>query len=167
MASPFFFVKKKDGKLHLVQDFRKLNKITVKNAYPLPLISDLLNQLRGARYFTKLDVWWGYNNVRIKKGDEWKAAFCTNHGLFKPLVMFFGLMNSPLTFQTMMNEIFQDLIAEGVVCIYLNEILIFSKTLAEHRRVTRLVLERLRQHHLYLKPEKCEFEKTQIEDVRL
>src|ERR687896_2318023 len=123
MASPFFFVKKKDGKLHLVQDFRKLNKITVKNAYPLPLISDLLNQLWGAWYFTKLDVRWGYNNVRIKKGDEWKAAFHTNHGLFEPLVMFFGLMNSPLTFQTMMNEIFQDLISEGVVCIYLNDIL--------------------------------------------
>src|SRR5918999_558660 len=167
MASPFFFVKKKDGKLRPVQDYRKLNKITVKNAYPLPLISDLLNQLRGARYFTKLDVRWGYNNVRIKKGDEWKAAFRTNRGLFEPLVMFFGLMNSPSTFQTMMNEIFQDLISEGVVCIYLDDILIFSKTLAEHRRVTRLVLERLRQHHLYLKPEKCEFEKTRIEYLGL
>src|SRR6266536_5875721 len=103
MASPFFFVKKKDGKLRPVQDYRKLNKITVKNVYPLPLISDLLNQLRGARYFTKLDVRWGHNNVRIKKGDEWKVAFHTNRGLFEPL-------NSPSTFQTMMNEIFQDLI---------------------------------------------------------
>ena len=105
--------------------------------------------------------------MRIKKGDEWKVAFHTNHGLFEPLVMFFGLMNSPLTFQTMMNEIFQDLIAEGIVCIYLDNILIFSKTLEEHRRVTCLVLERLRQHHLYLKPEKCKFEKTRIEYLGL
>jgi hypothetical protein len=167
MASPFFFVKKKDGKLRPVQDYRKLNLVTVKNAYPLPLISDLINQLRGAHYFTKLDVRWGYNNVRIKEGDEWKAAFRTNRGLFEPLVMFFGLTNSPATFQTMMNEIFQDLIMDGVVSIYLDDILIFTKTLDEHRRITRLVLERLRQHHLYLKPEKCEFEKTQIEYLGL
>jgi hypothetical protein len=167
MASPFFFVKKKDGRLRPVQDYRKLNLVTVKNAYPLPLISDLINQLRGARYFTKLDVRWGYNNVRIKKGDEWKAAFRTNRGLFEPLVMFFGLTNSPATFQTMMNEVFQDLIAKGNVAIYLDDILIFSKTLEEHRRITRLVLERLRQHHLYLKPEKCEFERTRIEYLGL
>jgi len=117
MAAPVFFIKKKDGSLRRVQDYRALNAKTVKNAYPLPLISDLINRLRGARYFTKLDVRWGYNNVRIKEGDEWKAAFRTNRGLFEPLVMFFGLTNSPATFQTMMNEIFQDLISEGVVCV--------------------------------------------------
>src|SRR6266516_5918281 len=114
-----------------------------------------------------MDVWWGYNNMRIKKGDEWKAAFHTNHSLFEPLVMFFGLTNSPATFQTMMNEIFKDLVMEGVVSIYLDNILIFTKTLQEHRRITRLVMERLCQHHLYLKPEKCEFEKTQIEYLGL
>jgi hypothetical protein len=118
-----------------------LNAKTVKNAYPLPLISDLINRLRGACYFTKLDVRWGYNNVHIKEGDEWKAAFRTNRGLFEPLVMFFGLTNSPATFQTMMNEIFQDLISEGVVCVYLDDILIFTETMEEHDRVTRLVLE--------------------------
>src|ERR1700720_4361181 len=95
------FIKKKDGSLRLVQDYRALNTKTIKNVYPLPLISDLINRLRGARYFTKLDVRWGYNNVRIKEGDEWKAAFRTNRGLFEPLVMFFGLTNSPATFQTM------------------------------------------------------------------
>src|SRR6266536_4237312 len=137
MASPFFFIKKKDGRLCPVQDYRKLNLITVKNVYPLPLISDLINQLWGACYFTKLDVQWGYNNVRIKEGDEWKAAFHTNHSLFEPLVMFFGLTNSPATFQTMMNEVFQDLVMEGVMSIYLDDILVFSKTLEEHRRVTR------------------------------
>jgi hypothetical protein len=141
MAAPVFFIKKKDGSLQLVQDYRALNSKTIKNVYPLPLISDLINHLRGARYFTKLDVRWGYNNVRIKEGDEWKAAFHTNQGLFEPLVMFFGLTNSPATFQTMMNDIFQDLISEGVVCVYLDDILIFTETMEEHDRVTHLVLE--------------------------
>ena len=131
----------------------------MKNQYPLPLIDDLVNKLQGARYFTKLDVRWGYNSVRIKEGDEWKAAFRTNWGMFEPLVMFFGLTNSPATFQTMMNDIFADLIAEGQVIIYLDDILIFTKTLEEHRRIVRRVLEKLRNHKLYLKPEKCEFER--------
>ncbi|GLB43461.1 putative retrotransposable element tf2 155 kda protein type 1-like [Lyophyllum shimeji] len=167
MASPVFFIKKKDGSLRLVQDYRALNTIMVKNRYPLPLISELVNNLRGARYFTKLDVRWGYNNVRIKEGDEWKAAFRTNRGLFEPLVMFFGLTNSPATFQTMMNDIFRDLIAQGVVCVYLDDILIYTKTLEEHRRITRIVLDRLREHRLFLKPEKCEFERTEIEYLGL
>src|ERR1700743_2977857 len=113
MASPVFFVKKKDGSLRLVQDYRKLNDMTIKNSYPLPLISDLVNKLSKAKYFTKLDVRWGYNNVRMKEGDEWKAAFRTNRGLFEPLVMFFGLTNSPATFQTMMNDLFKEVIDEG------------------------------------------------------
>ncbi len=131
-ASPFFFVKKKDGMLRPVQDYRKLNEMTIKNRYPLPLISELIDKLRGAKYFTKLDVRFGYNNVRIKEGDEEKAAFRTNQGLFEPTVMFFGLTNSPATFQWMMNDIFRDLIGEGKVTIYLDDILIFSKTLDEH-----------------------------------
>jgi len=106
MAAPVFFIKKKDGSLQLVQDYRALNSIMVKNKYPLLLISELVSQLCGARYFTKLDVCWGFNNVRIKPGDEWKAAFRTNQGLFEPLVMFFGMTNSLATFQTMMNNIF-------------------------------------------------------------
>ena len=82
MASPVFFIKKKDGKLRLVQDYRALNAVTVKNKYLLLLISGLITQLRGAKYFTKLDVRWGFNNVCMKPGDEWKAAFQTNRGLF-------------------------------------------------------------------------------------
>ena len=167
MAAPVFFIKKKDGSLRLVQDYRALNAKTIKNVYPLPLISDLINRLRGARYFTKLDVRWGYNNVRIKEGDEWKAAFWTNHGLFEPLVMFFGLTNSPATFQTMMNDIFQDLISEGVVCVYLDDILIFTESMEEHNRITRLVLERLREYKLYLWHDKCEFAQTTIEYLGL
>ncbi len=151
--------KKKDGSLRPVQDYRLLNSITVKNKYPLPLVDDLVQRLKGARYFTKLDVRWGYNNIRIKEGDEWKAVFRTNRGLFEPLVMFFGLTNSPATFQTMMNDIFADLIGEGVVCVYMDDILVFAETREELSRVTRIVLERLRKHKLYLKAEKCEFER--------
>jgi len=106
MAAPVFFIKKKDGSLRLVQDYQALNSMTVKNKYPLSLISELVSQLHRARYFTKLDVRWSFNNIRIKSGDEWKAAFWTNRGLFEPLVMFFGMTNSPATFQTMINDIF-------------------------------------------------------------
>jgi hypothetical protein len=150
MASPVFFIKKKDGSLPLVQDYRMLNEMTSKNKYPLPLIPELINQLRRAKYFTKLDVRWGFNNVHIKEGDEWKAVFRMNRGLFEPLVMFFSLTNSPATFQTMMNEIFIDMISEGVVVVYLDDILIFTKTLDEHWQVTRRVLGRLAEHELFL-----------------
>ena len=111
-ASAFFFIKKKDGRLRPIQDYQKLNNITVKNQYPLPLISELIDKLKTVKYFTKLDIRWGYNNIRMKEGDEWKAAFRTNRGLFEPLVMFFGLTNSPATFQTMMNHLFRDLLIE-------------------------------------------------------
>ncbi|SJL05728.1 uncharacterized protein ARMOST_09064 [Armillaria ostoyae] len=163
MASPFFFVKKKNGTLRPVQDYRKLNEMTIKNRYPLPLISELMDKLGSAKYFTKLDVRWGYNNVCIKKDDEWKAAFRTNRRLFEPTIMFFGLTNSPATFQWMMNDIFKDLIATGKVTVYLDDILIFSKTLEEHQRITRHVLELLRKHKLFLKTEKCEFEVLETE----
>ncbi|KAG5732291.1 hypothetical protein E4T56_gene11371 [Termitomyces sp. T112] len=121
MASLVFFIKKKDGSLQLVQDYWVLNAITVKNCYSLPLISKLINNLQSVQYFTKLDVWWGYNNVCIQKGDEWKAAFQTNQGLFELLIMFFKLTNSPATFQTMMNNIFWDLIVESVLYLKLEK----------------------------------------------
>jgi hypothetical protein len=158
-----FFVKKKDSALCLVQDYRTLNAMTVKNKYPLPLIPELIAKLRGAKYFTKLDVCWGFNNVRIKEGDKWKAAFRTNRGLFEPLVMFFGLTNSLVTFQTMMDKIFEELISEGIVVVYLDDILIFTETLEEHREITRRVMEVLQKHKLYLCLDKCKFEKTTVE----
>ena len=137
MASPFFFVGKKDGKLRPCQDYRYLNEHTIKNAYPLPLISELLDKLKGARRFTKLDVRWGYNNVRIRDGDQWKAAFKTNKGLFEPTVMFFGMCNSPATFQAMMDNIFADLIDGNIVIIYMDDVFIFArdeKTLTENTK---------------------------------
>jgi Reverse transcriptase (RNA-dependent DNA polymerase) len=106
-ASPFFFVKKKDGRLQPCQDYRYLNDWTVKNTYPLPLILEIMNKLKGAKYFSKFDVQWGYNNVWIQSEDEWKAAFKTNQGLYEPTVMFFRMCNSPVTFQAMMDEIFK------------------------------------------------------------
>ena len=106
-VSPFFFIKKKDGKLCPVQDYRKLNEYTIKNKYPLPLIPDLIAQVKDAWIFTKFDIRWGYNNVHIKEGDQHKAAFKMKYGLFEPNVMYFGLTNSPATFQAMIDHLFQ------------------------------------------------------------
>jgi len=141
MTAPVFFIKKKDGSLQLVQDYQALNSMMVKNKYPLSLISELVLQLCRARYFTKLDVCWGFNNVCIKPRDEWKVAFWTNQALFKPLVMFFGMTNSPATFQTMMNDIFRDLIVEGIMVVYLDNILIFTRTEEEHAKAIRWILQ--------------------------
>src|SRR6202040_1325242 len=163
LASPFFFVKKKDGKLRPTQDYRKLNEATIKNRYLLPLISELVDRLRGAKVFTKMDVRWGYNNIRIKEGDEWKAAFRTNVGLFEPTVMFFGLMNSPATFQNFMNHIFKDLIHQCVVSVYMDDILIHTTTHSQHQQIVKEVLRILRDNDLFLKPEKSIFHADDVE----
>ena len=163
MASPFFFVKKKDGKLRPCQDYQYLNDWTVKNAYPLPLISDIMDKLKGAKYFTKFDVQWGYNNIRIKKGDKWKTAFKTNRALFEPTVMFFGMCNSPTTFQAMMDRTFEDILEGGFVLIYMDDILIFAHTKEHLEQLTKQVLQHLQENDLYLKPKKCEFNKEHIE----
>ena len=114
--------------------------------------------------FTKFDIHWGYNNIRIKKGDEWKAAFITPRGLFEPTVMFFGLTNSPATFQSMMNHIFREEIYEGWLIIYMDDMLIATKDNMEfHRKCVLRVLRKLQEHDLYLKPQKCEFHKEKIE----
>jgi hypothetical protein len=139
----------------------------VKNCYTLPLLLNIINKLRNTKIFTKFDVCWGYHNVRIKEGDEWKAAFITNQDLFKPHVMFFGLTNLPATFQALMNAIFADLIAEGKVAVYLDDILIWSSTLEKHRKIIHEVLQCLEEHNLYLWPEKCEFEQSHVDYLRL
>ena len=149
-ACSFFFIDKKDGKLCPVQDYRPLNAITKKNAAPIPLIPELVDKLLGARFFTKLDVRWGYNNVRIREGDEHKTAFKTPMGLFESLVMTFGLCNAPATFQTFMDTELGDLIDTGHIVVYLDDILIFAHTIAEVTKYTHMVLQHLLDLDLYL-----------------
>src|SRR5690606_21901102 len=161
-AAPILFAKKKDGTLRLCVDYRALNKITVKNRYPLPLIGETLDQLKGAKYFTKLDLRGAYNLIRIAKGDEWKTAFRTRYGLFEYLVMPFGLTNAPATFQTYMNDTLREYLDRFCV-VYLDDILIYSKTLSEHKDHVKAVLEKLKQAGLYLKAKKCEFTTQRIE----
>ena len=163
VAAPFFFVKKHDGSLRPVMDYRKLNDVTVKNRYPIPRIADLIDSLSQASIFTKIDLRWGYNNVRIREGDEWKTAFITKRGLFEATVMYFGFSNAPATFQAMMNNILGDLIQQGQVMVYLDDILIFGNDLHEHRKIVREVLQRLRANDLYAKAEKCFFEQSSID----
>src|SRR5947209_9688040 len=122
--SPIFFIPKKDGGKCLIQDYCHLNSGTVKNNYPLPLINDLVHQVRGCDLFTKMDLRWGYNNVCIAAGDEWKAAFVTLFRSYKPTVMFFGMCNAPATFQKMMNEIMSGL---DYVIVYIDDLLIYTK----------------------------------------
>jgi Reverse transcriptase (RNA-dependent DNA polymerase) len=168
-AFPFFFIKKKNGDLRPIQDYRRLNAFTVRNTAPLPLIRELMDRLmrvhgRRSALFTKLDIRWGYNNIRMRDGDQWKAAFKTNHGLFEPMVMFFGLTNAPATFQFMMNHLFRELIDEGYVTIYMDNILIHTPNdPALHRRVVNDVLRILAVNDLYLKPQKCQFEQPEVE----
>ena len=171
-AANFFFIKKRDGKLRPVQDYHPINKWTRKNRNSMPLIPQTIDRLTKCTLFTKFDVRWGYNNVRIKPGDEWKAAFLTHEGLFEPTVMFFGLTNSPATFQMMMNTIFRKEVAQGWLSVYMDDIAIHSKPnegetdaqhKARHADYTHLVLDKLEANDLYLKPEKCEFNREEIE----
>jgi len=130
-AAPCFYIPKKDRSLWLVQDYRKLNQVIIKNKMPLPLIGEVIDKLKEARYFNKLDLIWGYNNVRIKEEDEWKAVFLINKGLFEPQVMYFGLCNSSGSFQWMMNSIFQELLYEGVLANYMDNFVIPAKDIKE------------------------------------
>ena len=163
MAAPFSFFNKKDGKLWLCLDYWYLNDWTIKNSYPLPLISEIMDKLKGTKYFTRLDVCWGYNNIQIRKGDEWKAAFRANKALFAPTVMFFGMCNSLATFQSMMDKIFITMIKGKLVIVYMENILIFAGTKEELTQITKMVLEKLQENDLFLKAKKCKFYKTKIE----
>jgi hypothetical protein len=134
----------------------------VKDKTPLPLISEVLDQLKDAKYFNKLDIIWGYNNVRIKEGDEWKAAFLTNRGLFEPTVMFFGMSNSPATFSRMMTTIFREMIQEGTLVNYMDDFAIPGKTKQELEERTIRFLTIADKHNLYFKRSKCEFNVEKI-----
>jgi len=166
-ACSFFFIDKKDGKLCPVQDYRPLNAITKKNAAPIPLIPELVDKLLGARFFTKLDIRWGYNNVRICEGNEHKMAFKTPMGLFESLVMTFGLCNAPATFQTFMDTELADLIDIGHIVVYLDNILIFVHTIAKVTKYTHMVLQCLLDLDLYLQLAKCSFNQTSVEYLGL
>jgi len=150
--APVFFIGKKDGKKRMVQDYQYLNEWTIKNNYPLPLISDVLENIGTKKVFMKMDLRWGYNNVRIKEGDEWKAAFTMPEGLFEPTVMFFGLTNSPATFQAMMNELLRDLINTGTVAAFIDDVIIGTETEEGHDELVAEVIRRLEANNLYVKP---------------
>ena len=154
-TSPVFFVPKKDRKKRMVQDYRYLNSWTVKNNYPLPLISDLIDSIGKKKVFTKMDLHWGYNNIRIKEGDEWKAVFSTPEGSFEPTVMFFGLTNSPATFQAMMNDLLRDLVVEEKVAVFIDNVMIATGTEERHDEIVEEVLRRLEENNLFVKSEKC------------
>jgi len=124
-------------------DYRALNAITVKNRYPILRIADLIELLSKASIFTKIDLRWGYNNVCIREGDEWKMAFITRQGLFEATVMYFGFSNALVTFQSIINHILEDLIYIRLVMVYLDNILIFGTCLKEHKQLVKEVLKRL------------------------
>ena len=144
-----------DGGKRMVMDYCKLNRQTVKNNYLLPLITDLVDTMENKKVFTKMDLWWGYNNVQVKKEDEWKAAFTTHVGSFEPVVMFFGMTNSPATFQVMINEILRDMINEGKIAAFVDDVLVRTETEEGHDEIVAEVLKRLKKNDLYVKPEKC------------
>ena len=143
-------------------DYRGLNAITKKNRYPLPLTDDLLDRVRDCKVFSVIDLKNAFNLIRIKDGDEWKTAFRTHLGLFEYLVMPFGLTNAPATFQAFIQDTLRDLL--DIICVvYLDDILIFSRTQEEHDHHVRIILQRLRDANLFANAKKCEFDKDEVE----
>jgi len=150
-----FFVRKKNGKKRMVQNYRYLNEWTVKNNYPLPLISDIIKNIGTKKVFTKMDLRWNYNNVRIKEEDEWKVAFTTPKGSFEPTVMFFGLTNSLAMFQAMMNELLRNLINIGKVAAFIDDVIVAMEDEERHDELVAEIVKRLEENDLYVKLEKC------------
>ncbi|KAI3354966.1 hypothetical protein L3Q82_004757 [Scortum barcoo] len=161
LGAGFFFVEKKDSSLCPCIDYRGLNNITIRNKYPLPLIDSAFTPLQGAVIFTKLDLRNTYHLVRIREGDEWKTAFNTPLGHFEYLVMPFGLTNAPAVFQALINDVLRDFL-NHFVFVYLDDILIFSRSLKEHQSHVHQVLQRLLENRLYVKKEKCEFHTSRV-----
>ena len=153
---PAIFVKKKDQTLRLCVDYRPLNEVTIKNKYPLPRIDLLFDQLAGAKVFSKIDLRSGYHQIKIRREDVPKTAFTTRYGLYEYLVMSFGLTNAPAHFMYLMNSVFMPELDKFVV-VFIDDILIYSKSKEEHAEHLRIVLQRLRDHQLYAKFSKCAF----------
>ena len=165
-GAPLFFVKEKENKLRAVIDYRGLNRITKKNRTPLPRTDEMFDRLGGAKYFTKLDLKTGFNQIRMNPADIEKTAFNTKYGQYEYLVMPMGLCNAPATFQSLMNRIYYDCIDEFLV-IYVDDLLIYSKSLEEHLQHLEIVLKRLRENKLYVSPKKCEFAKSELKFLGL
>jgi len=147
----------------MVQDYRYINQWMIKNRYPLPLIADILDGVGKRKVFTKLDLRWRYNNVRIREGDEWKTAFTTHIGAYKPMVMYFGLTNSSTTFQTIMNDLFRDLINQGDMATFINDILVATDTEEGHNKLVEEILKRLEENDLFVKSKKCKWKVREVE----
>ncbi|KAJ1194909.1 hypothetical protein NDU88_004194 [Pleurodeles waltl] len=162
VSSPLFFIPKKDGSLRTCIDYRALNQVTIKNRYPLPLVSVLLDQVKNARIYTKLDLRGAYHLIRVASGDEWKTAFRTRYGLFEYQVMLYGLCNAPAAFQHFVNDILREFL-DRIAVVYIDDILIFSDNLQEHISHVRSILTRLQENHLYVKLEKCAFHVERVE----
>ena len=160
-GSPILFVKKSDGSLRLCVDYRSLNGITIKNRYPLPLIGESLDRLSEASWFSKIDLRAAYHLIRIKEGDEWKTAFRTRYGLYEYQVMPFGLTNAPASFQNLINDVLREYLDLSVI-VYLDDILIFSKTREEHVVHVKQVLEKLKENQLWANAEKCLFFQSEV-----
>ncbi|GBG73286.1 hypothetical protein CBR_g13005 [Chara braunii] len=160
-GAPVLFVPKKEGELRMCIDYRGLNAITVKNAEPLPRIDDLLDRVQGCKYFSKIDLKSGYHQIEVHPDDEYKTAFRSRYGHYEFIAMPFGLTNGPTTFQRCMNDLFRPWLDRFVV-VYLDDILVFSKTLQEHQGHLRQVLEKLREANFKINPKKCEWAKTQV-----
>jgi len=154
-GAPILFVPKPHGRgLRLCVDYRGINRVTIPNGYPLPLMQELQDRIQGAQFFTKIDMKNGYHLVRMKEGEEWKTAFRTRYGLYEFLVMPFGLTNAPATFQNMINHIFRDMLDLGLLA-YIDDLLIYAETVEEHDKIVKEVLQRLRANRLAISAEKC------------
>eukprot|EP00253_Pinus_taeda_P016078 PITA_16078 len=161
-GAPVLFVKKKDGTFQMCIDYRQLNKLTIKNKYPLPRIDELFDQVKGATVFSKIDLQSGYHQIRIKEEDIAKTAFRTRYGHYEFVVLPFGLTNAPATFMCLMNSIFHQYL-DRFVLIFIDDILVYSRTVEEHQEHLRKVLQTLREHQLYAKFSKCDFFKEEIQ----
>jgi hypothetical protein len=153
---PALFITKKDESLRLCVDYRPLNAVTIKNKYPLPRIDTLFNQLAGARVFSKIDLQSGYHQIKIRLSDVPKTAFSTRYGLYKYMVISFGLTNTPAYFMYLMNSVFMPELDKFIV-VFIDDILVYSKNEIEHAKHLHIILQRLRDHQLYAKLSKCEF----------
>jgi hypothetical protein len=154
-GAPVLFVKKKDGNMRLCVDYRALNEVNIKNKYPLPQIDDLFDQLKGAKFFSKIDLRSGYYQLKIRPEDVPKT-FVTRYGQYEFMVMPFGLTNAPAYFMNLMNKVFMEELDQFVV-VFIDDILVYSRSAEEHEQHLRVVLGKLRSHQLYAKFSKCEF----------